>query len=157
MIQLLVWSLACWGLTSILTRGRIFQYPRARLRPGTFLGDLVRCDQCTGLWVGLGLSVWPGLGIARWVQYVPTFLDWTSGSPVVRELATHPLPAVVLAVVDGLCSSALCAVAGALTDWVKAAAVSAALGKGPSAVASGGEAAESRGSRPAPPAGVRRE
>jgi hypothetical protein len=121
MIQLLVWALACWGLTSILTRGRIFQAPRARLRPGTFLGDLARCDQCMGLWVGLGLSLWPGLGISRQAQYVVTLF-------VQVPVASWDPPAIVRAAVDGLGSSALCAAAGALTDWCKAAAVAAALG-----------------------------
>lgn len=116
-MQLLVWSLTVWGLTSILTRGRIFRAARDLQPPGTFFGDLSRCDQCTGLWVGLSLSLWPGLGIAREVLF------WTMGSA-----SWHP-NVWVLAVVDGLAASATCAGAGALTDWAKAAGTGAALGK----------------------------
>ncbi len=125
MTSLLVWALTCWGLTSILTRGRIFQAPRARLRPGTFLGDLARCDQCTGLWVGLGLSLWPGLGVTRELQWMVSLLVWIPGTE-------HPWdpPAIVRAVVDGLGASALCGGIGTLTDWVKAVTVAAALGSG---------------------------
>ncbi len=106
--QLLVWALTVWGMTSIMTRGRIFRAARELTPPGTFFGDLARCDQCTGLWVGLSLSLWPGLGIAREVLF------WTLGSA-----SWHP-SAWVLAIVDGVAASAVCAGAGMITDGVKA-------------------------------------
>jgi len=127
MTQLLVWSLAVWGLTSILTRGRIFRAARDLQPPGTFFGDLSRCDQCTGLWVGLGLSLWPGLGIAREVLFWSFSLVSLAGA---GAGASSDPSGWVLAIVDGLAASAVCAGAGAITDGLKAWTARAAMGRG---------------------------
>jgi hypothetical protein len=112
MTHLLIWALVVWGMTSILTRGRIFRPVRDRFAPGTFLGDFVRCDQCVGLWVGLGLSLGLGFGAVRMVG--------------VLEKA---LPLGLSSVMDGVAASAVCAAAGTLTDYVKAMTVKASLGR----------------------------
>jgi len=44
-LQLLIFILICYGLTSILTRGKIFD----RVRPSYYF---FHCAQCMGAWVG---------------------------------------------------------------------------------------------------------
>ena len=113
MTLLLTWLLITWGLTSILTRSRLLRPLRDRFAPGTFFGDLARCDQCMGLWVGLGLSLGLGLGGTHALRMGRSLGEWS---------------VLVEAVLDGVVSSAACAMAGAVTDWLKAAAVRAAMG-----------------------------
>jgi hypothetical protein len=93
----LVWLLTVWGLTSILTEGRVFRAPRGFFPPQTLLGDFVRCPQCVGFWVGLGAS-FCHLGVAQ-------------AAGVAFPLAL---------VVDGLAASAICAALGTVFDTVKA-------------------------------------
>jgi hypothetical protein len=47
MLALLTFILACYGATSILTTGTIFEPVRARLK-----WKFLRCSQCMGFWVG---------------------------------------------------------------------------------------------------------
>lgn len=109
MTHLFVWFLVVWGVTSILTRSRLLRPFRDRLPPSTLLGDLVRCDQCMGLWVGLSLSLGLGIGVVR------EGLAPSSGGGLERILLESSL--------DGIASSAVCAFAGATIDWLKAASL----------------------------------
>ena len=47
---MLAFILACYGMTTILVYGKIFN----PVRPKTgFFGDLFKCTLCTGFWVGM--------------------------------------------------------------------------------------------------------
>lgn len=48
MLTLVVFVLSCYGATSILTTGAIFEPIRARLNK-----KFLRCSQCVGFWVGI--------------------------------------------------------------------------------------------------------
>tara|TARA_B100000963_G_C22563256_1_gene642457 strand:+ start:934 stop:1230 length:297 start_codon:yes stop_codon:yes gene_type:complete len=49
---MLVFTIACVGMTQILVFGKIFNF----IRPTTgWLGDLFRCPMCTGFWTGIFL------------------------------------------------------------------------------------------------------
>jgi hypothetical protein len=61
----LIYSLLVWGITSVLTQGRIFRAFRDRFELETLAGDFVRCPQCVGWWVGLLLSLSLRLGVAQ--------------------------------------------------------------------------------------------
>ena len=57
MISLLTFILSCWGLTHIIVSGKILDDIRNYIIiKSRFLGDLITCHQCTGLWVGMALS-----------------------------------------------------------------------------------------------------
>lgn len=47
---MIVYTIACIGMTQILVYGKIFN----KIRPTTgLLGDLFRCPMCLGFWTGL--------------------------------------------------------------------------------------------------------
>lgn len=49
---MLVFTIACVGMTQILVFGKIFNF----IRPTTgWLGDLFKCPMCTGFWTGIFL------------------------------------------------------------------------------------------------------
>lgn len=50
MLELLIFILACYGLTMILVYGKIFE----KIRPKEgFFGKLFSCTMCTGFWAGI--------------------------------------------------------------------------------------------------------
>ena len=58
MITLLIFILACWGMTHILVVGSIFDPIRDYIIiRSKYLGKLIACHQCTGFWVGFFLSL----------------------------------------------------------------------------------------------------
>lgn len=69
-MDLALFVLASYGTTNILTAGRIFEVPRARLAAfSPFLGRWARCPMCLGvpvgaLWVLAGLGPGTALGTA---------------------------------------------------------------------------------------------
>lgn len=59
MIELLIFICICWGLTNIISKGKIFEPMRdfLELIPGfSFLANLINCPMCLGFWIGLGVS-----------------------------------------------------------------------------------------------------
>lgn len=56
--ELVVWLLATYGMTIILSMSKIFRPIRiqvAHLNPT--LGELVSCSMCCGFWIGAGISI----------------------------------------------------------------------------------------------------
>ena len=49
--------LACYGMTIIVTRGKIFEWLRnGLLKHAYYLGYLFKCPMCFSFWVGVALS-----------------------------------------------------------------------------------------------------
>lgn len=87
MITLIFWTVACYGITSILVWGSIFEKFRLYIgKISKFLGDLFDCVLCTSTWVGFGLSlITGGLSILIFPDLhwsITTFIDgmYTAGS-----------------------------------------------------------------------------
>jgi hypothetical protein len=58
MDKIFLWSLAAYGMTSILVWGSIFDSTRAYIkRKSKFFGDLISCTLCTSTWVGFFMSI----------------------------------------------------------------------------------------------------
>jgi hypothetical protein len=58
MDKILLWSLAAYGMTSIIVWGSIFESTREFIkRNSKFFGDLVSCTLCTSTWVGFFMSL----------------------------------------------------------------------------------------------------
>jgi len=56
-MSLLIFILACWGLTHILVVGTIFDAPRDWITiKSEFLGKMLSCHQCCSFWVGMAMS-----------------------------------------------------------------------------------------------------
>ena len=55
-MSVLIFILACWGLTHILVVGTIFDSPRdwITIKSG-FLGKMLACHQCCSFWVGMAM------------------------------------------------------------------------------------------------------
>lgn len=97
MINLIIFLLAGWGLTKIITDSFIFKTPRTllgKIHPS--IDYLVNCSQCSGFWVGLIFSL------------IPTFSFIT--------LEDTAISYVVNGLVDGGIISGLCYFLSALYD-----------------------------------------
>lgn len=58
MDKIFLWSLAAYGMTSILVWGSIFDSTRAYIKTKSkFFGDLISCTLCTSTWVGFFMSI----------------------------------------------------------------------------------------------------
>ena len=56
-MSLIIFILACWGLTHILVVGTIFDGPRDWITiKSEFLGKMLSCHQCCSFWVGMAMS-----------------------------------------------------------------------------------------------------
>ncbi len=68
-MALLLFLLACYGVTTIVTTGRIFMGVRSGLAARVpALGRWVRCSMCLGFAVGVGwgaVGLWPGTPLPR--------------------------------------------------------------------------------------------
>ena len=57
-MTLLFWTLAAYGMTSILVWGSIFENTRNWIKKHSkFFGDLISCTLCTSTWVGFFMSL----------------------------------------------------------------------------------------------------
>lgn len=87
MIFLVFWTIVCYGITSILVWGSIFEKFRVSVgKLSKFLGELFECVLCTSTWVGVILSLITG-GISTFIfpdlhWSINLFLDamYTAGS-----------------------------------------------------------------------------
>lgn len=88
-MDLVIYVLICWGLTNVITKGKIFEpirnffFDTPKLH---FLSDLFNCPMCLGFWIGIGLSL---------LLY----------SPTAHYLSIIP---IISAVADGFISSGTC-------------------------------------------------
>lgn len=58
MDKILLWSLAAYGMTSIIVWGSIFEPVRNYIKKHSkFFGDLVSCTLCSSTWVGFFMSI----------------------------------------------------------------------------------------------------
>ena len=72
-MMLLVFLLASYGVTNIVTGGKIFEPVRELLKPVPFFGYWVKCEMCFGFAVGAvwcALGLWPDLGLSLWKQLI---------------------------------------------------------------------------------------
>jgi len=72
MIVLIVFLLACYGVTNIITSGQIFGWLRKLLKPVPVIGCWIHCPMCVGVPVGIvwcWLGLWPELGLEWWKQW----------------------------------------------------------------------------------------
>ncbi len=71
-MRLLVFLLASYGVTNIVTMGRIFQPTRALLaRVSPAIGYWVKCPMCFGVAAGVGWAIaglWPPFAASRFVD-----------------------------------------------------------------------------------------
>ena len=105
MLPLITWALLVWGVTSVITQGRILRGFRELFAPETLPGDFVRCPQCIGWWVGLSLSLLPQhLGPAEMVLQAP-------GPPLLQALQ--------LAVEDAFAACAVAAGCSKIEDALR--------------------------------------
>lgn len=72
--EALFFGAAVYGLSWLVTRARISAPLREWLRPVPFLGSLVRCIVCTGVWITLGMAA-----LLPWTRGVPLMIRVTSG------------------------------------------------------------------------------
>jgi hypothetical protein len=59
MLELLIFILACYGMTMILVYGKIFESIRTKIEKleVPMLTYMIKCTMCTGLWVGFFWSI----------------------------------------------------------------------------------------------------
>ena len=69
MANLLLATLAAYGLCHILMYGEIFNNSRAKLIRIKFFKELLACALCTGFWVGLALSPFVEYNIILFALY----------------------------------------------------------------------------------------
>jgi hypothetical protein len=90
MIQLLIFMIAAYGMTTILVYGSIFNGLRDNIRNwgnnkyapfngvGKFISELISCILCTGTWVGFILSLLMFSPISHFIglnEYYSVFFD----------------------------------------------------------------------------------
>jgi len=91
--MLLVWVLAVYGTTAIVTESKLFAPIRALAsRRWAWLGSLLGCAMCVGWWCGAALSVlgWsPTAGAvpAWWPRWLRVILDGAAASGACWGLA----------------------------------------------------------------------
>jgi len=71
MMTLICFILACYGVTNIVTGGKIFQWLRDLLKPVPVLGYWIKCPMCISVPVGVGwylLGLRPELDASYWVS-----------------------------------------------------------------------------------------
>ena len=56
--ELIVWLLACYGMTFLLCSAKITAAPRRLLCRGRFFDELLGCYFCSGFWVALATAYW---------------------------------------------------------------------------------------------------
>lgn len=57
-MNLIIWILIAYGITSIVNWGSIFEKPREFIKKhNKFFGDLISCTLCTATWVGFFMSI----------------------------------------------------------------------------------------------------
>ncbi len=91
LIQTVLWSLAIYGITQIITEASIFENVRNFLtdsnnRIFNFFGKLVSCFLCASVWVSFLLSVWvfsPSLFFWPYLSIGSFFIDGMIGSTIV--------------------------------------------------------------------------
>lgn len=60
LVSFIIWSLAVFGTTNIVTTSKMFSPIRSGFSRVPFLGKLLKCQLCFGFWVGMfwGFFVW---------------------------------------------------------------------------------------------------
>lgn len=56
--DLLVWLLACYGITFVLCSAKLTAAPRRWLCRWGFFRELLGCYFCSGFWVGFATAIW---------------------------------------------------------------------------------------------------
>ncbi|MDR2170529.1 MAG: hypothetical protein LBP59_10340 [Planctomycetaceae bacterium] len=53
MLDLIIFILASAGMTLIITKSRLFAFPRSLFDPSKLHGYFIQCPQCVGFWAGV--------------------------------------------------------------------------------------------------------
>lgn len=71
-MQFLVFLFASYGVTNIVTSGKVFEWLRNFLdRHSKVAGFWIKCPMCMGLWIGSGwclLGLGTGVNLGRWMN-----------------------------------------------------------------------------------------
>jgi hypothetical protein len=82
-MQLIIFILATFGITNIVTKGKIFEAVRSWFPEDSWFGTLIRCPMCFGFWAALFISLC-GLRVTPDLEFFPQhsahFLDASIGS-----------------------------------------------------------------------------
>ena len=92
MITLLCFILSCYGVTNIVTSGKIFQWLRDLLQPVPGLGYWIGCPMCMGVPVGIGwflLGLRPDIGASFWVSAAACGMISSGSCWIVRVVLSH--------------------------------------------------------------------
>jgi hypothetical protein len=93
LIQTVLWALAIYGITQIITEATIFEWLRNRLTPYKFFGKLVTCFLCASVWISFFLSAWvfsPSAVLWSDLYMIEsTFIDGMIGSTIVWFLHVY--------------------------------------------------------------------
>ncbi|MFQ6087897.1 MAG: hypothetical protein ACE5K0_03215 [Candidatus Methanofastidiosia archaeon] len=76
MNEILYLILMTFGITEIVTRGKIFKSMRDYFRKisPNILGEQFSCQMCLSFWVGLTLSIYMGLTVSKFFYPIDFFL-----------------------------------------------------------------------------------
>lgn len=91
LLQTVIWSLAIYGITQIITEATIFEWLRSTFSNSKndvdkFFGKLISCFLCCSVWVGFLLSVWvwsPSSILWPEIPFGNVFIDGMIGSTIV--------------------------------------------------------------------------
>jgi len=92
MIVLFCFLLSSFGVTNILTGGKIFQWLRDLLEPIPVVGYLFKCPMCLGFWVGSGwfmVGLQPAMNAPYWVEVVAAGMIASGTSWIARVILHH--------------------------------------------------------------------
>jgi hypothetical protein len=71
-VDLIIWILAAYGMSTILVYGSIFRKPRTWIISNSkFFGELIQCILCTSMWVGVFLSLIMGSISRHYFEFEP--------------------------------------------------------------------------------------
>lgn len=90
MNKTIIFFLACYGITNIVTTSHIFEPLRQALmkRSPDFFGKLIQCSMCFGFWAGAAVS-WAGLYSHKLgITLINPFMDACASSAVCWILYT---------------------------------------------------------------------
>lgn len=82
LLPLLIFWLVCFGVTNIITGGKIFAWLRALLKPVPVLGYWIKCPMCVGLPVGV---FWYWLGMNPGIHLKFPW-DWVAAGSISSAL-----------------------------------------------------------------------
>ena len=92
MAELILYTLASYGLCYTLMEGKIFNYFRDKLTKIKFFKDLLACSLCTGFWTGLGIGYYSPYNFAIFGLYSSAccYLIYLGNSILIHKVYSAP-------------------------------------------------------------------